>query len=396
MANETIYPYGEGGSAASGLGIVNNLTTGGVNKALSAEQGKVLAGMIGGGGGISADIKLTYPVGLYSLSTSGEQTSQYPTNTNSGTGSAIRGILGFIPLYGASSIKCTQCLQYTGIICFYDEDYTFISYTAGPNEINVPSGAVYAKVKLGVVDVTTADVYLYGVTIDVPTILTEHEREIMLLKPRPLEGKKVAFLGDSITCNTSHGLYTRLFTERTGATVTNYAVAGQCYANNEITAEVANLTGNEDVVIMMGGTNDFLQGKVIGNAYVENNGTISKNVTTAETCGGLHAAIEAIYAKCPTAQVIIVTPPQIEMGWTIQHSGGGYLFEYVNAIKQVAQLYGIPVIDQFANCGINPKLAGMKSKYFNTDGKHPNILYHHYLAEWLYAAIADWIKDPFA
>lgn len=42
MANKTVYPYGTGGSLPSNIGIINDLTTGGANKALSAEQGKVL------------------------------------------------------------------------------------------------------------------------------------------------------------------------------------------------------------------------------------------------------------------------------------------------------------------------------------------------------------------
>ena len=42
MANNTIYPYGVGGYAPSGNGIVNDLSTGGADKALSAAMGKKL------------------------------------------------------------------------------------------------------------------------------------------------------------------------------------------------------------------------------------------------------------------------------------------------------------------------------------------------------------------
>lgn len=42
MANQTVYPYGTGGSLPSSIGIVNDLKTGGVDKALSAEQGKYI------------------------------------------------------------------------------------------------------------------------------------------------------------------------------------------------------------------------------------------------------------------------------------------------------------------------------------------------------------------
>lgn len=42
MANQTIYPYGTGGQLPSSIGIINDLTTGGADKALSAEMGKRL------------------------------------------------------------------------------------------------------------------------------------------------------------------------------------------------------------------------------------------------------------------------------------------------------------------------------------------------------------------
>lgn len=42
MTNKTVYPYGTGGSLPSNIGIINDITTGGADKALSAEMGKKL------------------------------------------------------------------------------------------------------------------------------------------------------------------------------------------------------------------------------------------------------------------------------------------------------------------------------------------------------------------
>lgn len=42
MANNTIYPYGTNGELPTSIGIINDLNTGGADKALSAEQGKIL------------------------------------------------------------------------------------------------------------------------------------------------------------------------------------------------------------------------------------------------------------------------------------------------------------------------------------------------------------------
>ena len=46
MANSTVYPYGTGGSLPSSIGLINDLKTGGVNRALTAQQGVVLSDMI--------------------------------------------------------------------------------------------------------------------------------------------------------------------------------------------------------------------------------------------------------------------------------------------------------------------------------------------------------------
>ena len=48
MANTTIYPYGTNGQLPSSIGVINDLTTGGADKALSAEMGKMLRKAIAG------------------------------------------------------------------------------------------------------------------------------------------------------------------------------------------------------------------------------------------------------------------------------------------------------------------------------------------------------------
>lgn len=46
MANKTVYPFGTGGQLPSSIGIINDLTTGGADKALSAEMGKAIGNTI--------------------------------------------------------------------------------------------------------------------------------------------------------------------------------------------------------------------------------------------------------------------------------------------------------------------------------------------------------------
>lgn len=58
MSNTTVYPYGTGGNLPSSIGIINDLTTGGVNKALSAEMGKVLGQRQGEPVDLSSDLEI--------------------------------------------------------------------------------------------------------------------------------------------------------------------------------------------------------------------------------------------------------------------------------------------------------------------------------------------------
>ena len=70
MANQTVYPYGTGGSLPSSIGIINDLTTGGADKALAAEQGKLIGEYLGDGVGGVINIELdlaSYTTQDYSL-----------------------------------------------------------------------------------------------------------------------------------------------------------------------------------------------------------------------------------------------------------------------------------------------------------------------------------------
>lgn len=58
MANTTIYPYGPGGSLPASIGIINDLITGGADKALSAEMGKVLGQRQGDPVDILSDLEI--------------------------------------------------------------------------------------------------------------------------------------------------------------------------------------------------------------------------------------------------------------------------------------------------------------------------------------------------
>lgn len=110
MANKTVYPYGTDGQLPSSIGLVNDLYTGGVDKALTAEQGKeigdglfstpvdlsglyVYTGIINtierwdASGGTCRLLTVT-PGQQYKIVSNGETTAQYAFLAQSGFGPA--------------------------------------------------------------------------------------------------------------------------------------------------------------------------------------------------------------------------------------------------------------------------------------------------------------------
>lgn len=318
------------------------------------------------------------------------------TNIDSTTGEVIDGdswliTPNLIPLCNAYGAYFDEGSNANVCFCYwYDKNQEYIKNTAGAKGDKAPEGACYMRFRVGgyTQGYTQATLHLYGSSIT-PQKIDDMELATTNISPRNLLNKKVAFLGDSITAQNAYCSHFGLIS---GAIISDLGVNGKCYSGGEIALQAANLVGDEEVVVMMGGTNDFNQSKLIGNIYDVSNGTITPTSDVTTFCGGLHKAINDIYTKCPTVQIVIITPPQKSNGWTA-NSASKYLYDYADAVKEVAKLYGIPVVDQFANCGINPVFAAMKTKYFNNDGTHPNDRYHWLLARWLYTALATWVKE---
>jgi hypothetical protein len=65
MARNTVYPFGIGGQLPSGITIVNDLTTGGADKALSAEQGKIIGEELYGSNRELVDMTALTQYGVY-------------------------------------------------------------------------------------------------------------------------------------------------------------------------------------------------------------------------------------------------------------------------------------------------------------------------------------------
>jgi lysophospholipase L1-like esterase len=127
-----------------------------------------------------------------------------------------------------------------------------------------------------------------------------------------------------------------------------------------------------DVVVVFGGTNDYGH----GDAPL---GEMSDR-TVWTYYGALHVLFTALIEKYPTAQIVILTPLHRED----EEKRTPILKPFVDATRQVAEYYSLPVLDLWANYGIQPRIPVMKNMYV-PDGLHPNDAGHAHLANKLRA-----------
>ncbi|MBO4325871.1 MAG: SGNH/GDSL hydrolase family protein [Clostridia bacterium] len=205
-----------------------------------------------------------------------------------------------------------------------------------------------------------------------------------------LEGKKINFLGDSITegCGTDYR-FDQMIAEQTGAICRNYGIGGTRIARNVkpslnplfdqyYDSRVDNMDPDADVIVVFGGTNDFGHGDA-------QPGTMS-NRTVDTFYGAMHCLITHLKDRYPTAEIVFITPLH-RLNENDPDGDGGFkpygtyapLKRYVNIIREVCEYYSIPVLDLWKNSGLQPAIPKVQELYI-PDGLHPNRAGHEIIA----------------
>lgn len=206
-----------------------------------------------------------------------------------------------------------------------------------------------------------------------------------------LAGKKIAFLGDSITegCGTSSLEHTfwNVLGQKTGAQVFGYGIGGTRIAPQRVPSDpradqdfisrVDGMIPDADVVVVFGGTNDFGHGDAPFG---------TRGDQTSETfCGALHVLFTKLYERYPAAQLVVMTPThRLSETDSVMNEFGvrrsGNLRAYVQAIRDTAEDFAVPVLDLFRVSGIQPSVPALREAYM-PDGLHPNDAGHAKIAD---------------
>lgn len=205
-----------------------------------------------------------------------------------------------------------------------------------------------------------------------------------------LKGKKVVFLGDSITqgvgASSPETIYPEVFKKISGVSeIKNYGISGTRIARQQNVTEAIDsqsycerfggMDDEADVVVVFGGTNDYGHGDAPFGAF--------ENRTQDTYCGAIHYLMKGLVEKYPLATIVFMTPLH-RWGENNPSKGNGLpLKAYVDKIKETAEFYSIPVLDLYSVSGIMPDIEASKIAYC-PDGLHPNDAGAEKLAKLLY------------
>ena len=163
--------------------------------------------------------------------------------------------------------------------------------------------------------------------------------------------------------------YTDLAEEELGfGSVVNYGIGG-----SRITSQAGNSNGmidrydemddDADLICIFGGTNDF--GNDVPLGEINDGDKTHFKYALNELCKGL-------LNKYPTKIIYFITPIHRNDHHpdNIANKAGHVLKDYVDAIKEICENYGIPVLDLWSTYGVSPFIQSQREIYI-PDGLHP-------------------------
>ena len=206
---------------------------------------------------------------------------------------------------------------------------------------------------------------------------------ILLTASHPWQGKRIAYLGDSITDpgvlreDTHYWAYLQ---EWLDAETYVYGISGHQWT--QVLGQAARLKQDHgddvDAIMIFLGTNDYNAGVPIGEWFTE---TVEKTVANGKE-------VER-KKRTPVFDNSTFSDRNIQPSEEYCNSCGEYLDAYVESLKEASNIWAVPVIDTHALSGIMPSMHE-HSIYVpgGNDYLHPNQAGHHRLALCLYSQLS--------
>jgi len=221
----------------------------------------------------------------------------------------------------------------------------------------------------------------------------------------PLYGKKMLFMGDSISYGSGDGVspfrtgraWAGRIADRTGAIVTNASVSGakaSFVAGDDktkwlYTQFTSNKSEQFDIIVMHGGVNDARHKREIGKILDTDNSTELNNAKTTYI-GGLQWLFYNVKKSQPDATLFFIANHRLD-----GHSTGyaKNMGPYFDMAKQLCEKYGIIFIDLYNNKELNDKLETTTTKYL-PDTLHLNAAGYDIITPYIIEALEAGITAP--
>lgn len=226
----------------------------------------------------------------------------------------------------------------------------------------------------------------------------------------PWSGKKVVYFGDSITdpaqvAMFGHSVYWKQLKELYGIEPFVYAVSGYQWDRiyplvQKMKEELGNLP---DAILILLGTNDYNAGVPLGKWHDVTVETVNRNGIAAPAPrrrfvkgmdtfrGRINTVMEYLKRNFTDQQIVLMTPlhrgyatfgeTNVQQPESVPNVLGLYIEDYVAVIREAADIWSVPLIDLYRDCGLYPADPAY-ARYFRDGGEngkdnlHPNGLGH--------------------
>lgn len=232
--------------------------------------------------------------------------------------------------------------------------------------------------------------------------------------PSQWSGRKVAYLGDSITDPgqlSGHTIYWKALETILGTESYVYAVSGMQSSHmiGEADKLLADHGQDVDAIMILIGTNDFERSVPLGEWYSQKLDTVTVGTADGPASvarlhreilydpstfrGRMNILLSKLKKTWPTKQIILLTPLhrayaeygptniQADESWS--NANGAFIDDFVQAVKEAGNRWAVSVIDVNALSGLYPlEPEGSSNPYFygGSDSLHPNGDGHRRLA----------------